>query len=174
MYTKIIISVILLIIVYEVTIAISRKVNRRKVFAMAKRRALTTGLPLLVIGDPYNGIMSISTGADYGCGDSCLDLTGCPLCQIGIKGKLEDKIVELDLNKYIVFISCVLEYTDDLPLIVKYLNAMNPENLFIVNVEWYTLTAYLYPYFLTREQPPKYVIYECPPWQKHITYKRIN
>ncbi len=116
-------------------------------FALAKQRAKALGLPLLVIGDPYNGIMSIVSGPDYECGDVCLDLTGCEQCPIRIKGRLEDKIPNINLNEYVVFISCVLEYVDDLPLIHTYLSHMNPNNLFIVNVEWYALTAYIYPYF---------------------------
>ena len=41
----------------------------------------------------------------------------------------------------------------------------------VTDVEWYSLAAYLYPYFLTNEQPPKYIIYQCPPWNKKIFYR---
>jgi hypothetical protein len=159
---------------FELFVGIYRKVRRRKIFALAQKRAKETGLPLLVVGDPDNGIMSIATGQDYGCADVCVDLTGCPTCPNGIKGKLEDVLPTLDLSRYVVFISCVLEYVDDLPKIVSYLEKMDPKNLFIVNVEWYTLTAYFYPYFLTRERPPNYVIYECPPYSSKISYKKIH
>jgi hypothetical protein len=169
---KLVITVIILVLLYESMIGILRKLNRRRVFRMAKQRAEAVGLPLLVIGDPYNGLMSIATGPDYGCGDLCLDLTGCPRCPVGSKSKLEDACSHLNFDNYVVFISCVLEYVDDLPLIMKYLNRMNPDNLFVVNVEPYSLTAYLYPYYLTNEEPPKYVIYDCPPWQSKITYKK--
>ena len=135
-----------------------RKYKRRYVFKMANSRAKLTGKKLLVIGDPYNGIASKTTGTDYSCGDLCLDLTGCPMCSgNSIKGRLEDTIGSINLNDYVVFISCVLEYTDDLPSINFYLDKMNQQDLFVVNVEWYSFMAWFYPYFLTKERPPHYI-----------------
>lgn len=168
------IALVCFVILYESSIGVSRKFKRRRVFEMAKRRSKEIGLPLLVIGDPYNGLMSITTGAEYECGDVCLDLTGCTRCPNGIKGKLEELLQTLKLDDYVVYISCVLEYVDDLELILSYLTKMNHKNLFIVNVEWFSLTAYFYPYFLTNEQPPKYIIIKCPPWSKDILYTNIK
>lgn len=170
-FSRVLLIIIVGIVVYETIIGIYRKLKRRRAYALAKARAKSTGLPLLVIGDPYNGLMSIVTGPDYGCGTICLDLVGCSKCPNAIKGRLEDEIKKIDVNKYVIYVSCVLEYVDDLPLILSYLDNMNFENLFIVNVEWYSLMAYLYPYFLTNEQPPKYIIYQCPPWNKKIVYR---
>ena len=133
--------------------------NRRKLFKKAQKRARVTNKKLLIIGDPYNGVASISTGADYHCGDLCIDLTGCPKCTNSIKAKLEDVISEIDLSKYVIYISCVLEYVDELPKILSYLNKVDRKNIFIVTVEWYSLNAYFYPYYLTNEQPPKNIIY---------------
>ena len=167
--------IFVVLMVFEIAICILRKVKRRRIYAMAKARSIETGLPLLVIGDPYNGIASIATGQDYGCGDVCMDLTGCSGCPVGIKGALEDILPQTNLTQYVVFISCVLEYVDDLPLIVKELETMNSHNLFVVNVEWYSLMAYFYPFFLTGEQPPKYIIYKCPPMQQgKLTYCRFR
>jgi len=150
---------IIIIIIYETTIMCKRKLNRRKLFKKAKKRANLTNKQLLVIGDPYNGVASISTGSDYNCGDLCIDLTGCPKCTNSIEAKLEDIISEIDLNEYVIYISCVLEYVDELPKILSYLNKVNKKNIFIVTVEWYSLNAYFYPYYLTNEQPPKNIIY---------------
>jgi hypothetical protein len=136
-----------------------RKLNRRNLFEKAKKRARRINKQLLVIGDPYNGVASISTGSYYDCGDLCIDLTGCPKCTNSIKGKLEDIISEINLNEYVIYISCVLEYIDKLPKILSYLNKVNKKNIFIVTVEWYSLNAYFYPYYLTNEQPPKNIIY---------------
>ena len=133
--------------------------NRRKLFKKAQKRARVTNKKLLIIGDPYNGVASISTGADYHCGDLCIDLTGCPKCTNSIKAKLEDVISEIDLSKYVIYISGVLEYVDELPKILSYLNKVDRKNIFIVTVEWYSLNAYFYPYYLTNEQPPKNIIY---------------
>lgn len=146
--------IIIILIAYETAICILRKIKRRKLYKRAQERAKKTGKKLLVIGDPYNGIASKTTGCDYGCGDLCLDLTGCPNCPKSIKGRLEDNIKKLKLKNYVVYISCVLEYVDDLPLIMSYLDKMNQDDLFVVNVEWYSFMAWFYPYYLTNERPP--------------------
>jgi hypothetical protein len=169
-----IIIFVLMLICYETIICIKRKINRRRIFSLAKERSIKTGLPLLVVGDPYNGLASIVTGIDYGCGDICIDLTGCNKCPSKIKEKLENVVQRIDLNGYIVFISCVLEYVDDLPLIVSYLNKMDPKNLFIVSVEWYCLMSRFYPYFLTNEEPAKNIIYEAPPKSDSIRSRELR
>ena len=148
---------IIIIIIYEITICMIRKIKRKVYYKKAVKRAKETNKKLLVIGDPYNGIASITTGLDYNCGNLCIDLTGCPKCDNAIKGRLEDIIPTLNLNEYIIYISCVLEYLDDLPLVMSYLNKINKNDLFIVNVEWYSLMAYFYPYYLTDERPPNYI-----------------
>ncbi len=147
-----------ILIVYEIGVMVLRKVKRRSTFKKAQARAKETGKKLLVIGDPYNGIASKTTGIDYSCGDVCVDLTGCPMCPESVKGRLEDTIGTINLDDYIIYISCVLEYTDDLPKIMSYLNKVNPKDLFIVNVEWYSFMAWFYPYFLTKERPPQNIL----------------
>ena len=122
--------IIIFLIVYEIAICILRKIKRRIVYAKAKQRSLETGKKLLVIGDPYNGLASKTTGCDYGCGDLCMDLTGCPNCPKTIKGRLEDTITDIKLNEYIIYISCVLEYVDDIEYIQTFLKKVDPdENL---------------------------------------------
>jgi hypothetical protein len=174
MYFKLFIIFVILLIIYESVICIKRKLNRRYVFNLAKKRSNKIGLPLLVIGDPYNGIASIITGIDYECGDLCIDLTGCMKCKNALQGKLEDLIKQIDINKYVVYISCVLEYLEDLPLIISYLKDMDPNNLFIVTVEWYCIMSRFYPYFLTQEEPAKYIIYKAPPYYEKIIYNKLN
>lgn len=158
----IILVIIALLSLYEISISYKRKFNRRKLFKLAKERALLTNKPLLVIGDPYNGIASIITGNDYDCGDICADITGCPRCPKTLKIKLED-LVDYDLSKYVIYISCVLEYVHDINKITKKLNQLNKDDLFIVTVESYSLMAYIYPYFLTKEQPPRNIITSTKP-----------
>ena len=46
-----------------------------------------------------------------------------------LRGALEDVLPTLDLSKYVVYISCVLEYVSDLQLIMSYLNQVPPENM---------------------------------------------
>jgi hypothetical protein len=150
-------KLILFLIVYEITICILRKIKRRVVYARANKRAKQTGKKLLVIGDPYNGVASKSTGIDYDCGDLCIDLTGCPKCPESIKGRLEDTIANIKLDEYVIYISCVLEYVDDLEYIQNFLNKVDPKDLFVVNVEWYSLMSCFYPHFLIGDPPPRYI-----------------
>ncbi len=164
----IILIVISIILLYEISISYKRKLNRRKLFKLAKERAKLTNKKLLVIGDPYNGIASITTGADYDCGDLCADINGCPKCPNKIKIRLED-LVDKDLSNYVIFISCVLEYVDDIQKITNKLNKLNFDDVFIVPVEAYSLMAYFYPYFLTNEQPAKNIITSTKP----IKFKKV-
>ena len=73
-----------LLIIYENIISMIRKLKRRNQFKRASKRAQDTNKQLLVIGDPYNGVGSITTGSDYTCGDVCVDITGCPKCDNGV------------------------------------------------------------------------------------------
>jgi hypothetical protein len=85
---------------------------------MAVERASNIGKQLIVIGDPYNGPSNATFGCDYQCGDICVDITGCPKCNNGIKTKLEDIIDKIDLSQYVVYVSCVLEYVEDIDKIL--------------------------------------------------------
>jgi hypothetical protein len=155
----IIIIIIAAILTYEFIVTLIRKRNRSNLFKAAQNRANKTKKKLLVIGDPNNGFASIASGADYGCGDLCIDLTGCPKCPNSLKTKLEDVISKINLNEYVIYISCVLEQVDDLPKILSYLNKVNPKDLYVVTVGWYSLTSYFYLNFLTGEPTMKNVIY---------------
>ena len=153
-----ILLLLFLLIIYENIISnIIRKLKRRNQFKLASKRAQDTNKQLLVIGDPYNGMNSITTGSDYTCGDVCVDITGCPKCDNGVKARLEDYLPTINLDEYVIYISCVLEYVDDLPLILSYLNKVPYNDLYVVNVEWYTFTAYFYPSFLTGEPRAKWI-----------------
>lgn len=157
------IILIFIIIFYEILITIYRKLKRRYLFKKALKRKKITNKKLLVIGDPYNGLASILTGPDYSCGDLNIDLTGCPKCDNSLKNKLEDVIDTINLDDYVIYISCVLEYVDDIDKIINKINSVDPKDLFIVNVEWFSLSAYFYPYFLTNEKPPKNILYSTNP-----------
>jgi hypothetical protein len=156
-------NILIFIIIYETIITLRRKYTRRRLYWKALNRSFETGKKLLVVGDPYNGIASIVTGTDYDCGDYCIDLTGCPKCKNGQIMKLEEAVEMMNLDNYIVFISCVLEYVDDIEKIVNVLNKLDNKNLFIVTVEYYSIMAYFYPYFLTKESSPKQIIYNTNP-----------
>jgi hypothetical protein len=143
--------VILIITIWQVIVTIQLKLKRRTEFKKAIERSKQTQKKLVVIGDPTNGVASIYTGSDYTCGDICVDITGCPSCSNGVKIDLESYLKSINLDEYIIYISCVLEYIPDILVILEYLNRVPKENLFIVNVQWYNLVCYYYPNFISGE-----------------------
>ena len=127
--------------------ALRRFEARRRGFEAATRRAAALGRPLVVVGDPDAGAHTRMVRA-YDCGDLCLDLRGCPRCRVmqaadltagPVPGVADDSVV--------VFVSCVLEYVTDPVAAAAELQRMagSPENLFLVFVEPWSLTASLYP-----------------------------
>lgn len=155
---------LLLILFYEVILAIKRKSTRRSTFATAAERARQTGKKLLVIGDPDGGFFNNLTGPDYTHGDVCIDLQGCskadPTQTQVIKDKVEKILPRLDLSKYVIFTSCVYEYVEDFSTIEIALRDFPTEDFFVVNVEPYSLAAYIYPgYLLGDDSVPKRIFF---------------
>ena len=131
---------------YEGLRAMQRDAVRTAVFEKAAQRAVDLNRPLLVVGDPYNGIWSNAMGAAYSCGSVCLDLTGCPLCPVAIKADITQPL-NLASDSYVVFVSCVLEYVNDPNSAWNEILrvAGSGDNAFLVDVQPYTLTSILYP-----------------------------
>ncbi len=130
----------------EISAAISRFEERKRLFAAAKARAIELGRTFVVVGDPDAGVHTRMIRA-YGCGDLCLDLTGCPSCPIAHAADLtRGPIAAVPANSAVVFVSCVLEYTDDPQAAWQEILRMagSPENAFNVNVQPWTATAVLY------------------------------
>lgn len=125
--------------------ALSRHTTRSTMFAAAAERAKKLGRPLLVVGDPDAGMHTRLIRA-YGCGDVCVDLNGCPSCPVAISADITKPLPYAD-DSVVVFCSCVLEYVPDMPAAYKELLrvAGDRDNLFIVTVQPWTLTATLYP-----------------------------
>ena len=131
----------------EGALALARWQTRREVYDLAARRAAELHRPLVVVGDPDAGAHTRLYRA-YGCGDLCVDLRGCPLCEVvqaadistgSVPGVADDSAV--------VFVSCVLEYVEDASAAIRELRRMagSPDNLFTVSVQPWSLTAALYP-----------------------------
>lgn len=125
--------------------ALARHSTRGAVFAAAAERAQRLGRPLLVVGDPDSGMHTRLLRA-YGCGDICVDLNGCPACPVAMTADIT-KPLNLKPDSVVVFVSCVFEYVDDPEAAYRELLrvAGSRENLFIVTVQPWTLTASLYP-----------------------------
>jgi hypothetical protein len=148
---KTVIKIIIILTVYQAILTIQLKLTRRKLFKLAEARSKFTGKKLVVVGDPDNGVGTKFTGRDYTCGDICVDITGCPGCPNGVKSDLESYLKTIDLNEHIIFISCTIEYIPDITNILEDLSKIPPENLFVVNIQWYNLCSYYYPNFLSGE-----------------------
>ena len=121
--------------------------ERSSAFRLAVDRAGALGRPLVVIGNPDGGMHTRLMRA-YGCGDVCVDMNGCPKCPVTIvaditKGPLPGVVDD----SAVVFVSCVLEYVIDLQAALAEIARMagKPENVFLVTVQPWTLTARLYP-----------------------------
>jgi hypothetical protein len=122
-----------------------RRMNRRKLFALAQQRAKATGKPLIVIGDPDAGIINSTRGRDYGCGSLCIDINGCPKCPNQLKIPIEEWLQRQDGNSAVLFVSCVLEYVQtDVRKIISELQRVSGGDLFVVTVEPWTYTAFFY------------------------------
>ena len=131
----------------EGALALQRWRTRRHVFAAAAQRAQATARPLVVIGDPDAGAHTRLLRA-YGCGDLCPDLRGCPGCPNARTADItRGPLADLADDSAVVFVSCVLEYVDDLLAALAELRriAGHPDNLFIVTVQPWTITATIYP-----------------------------
>jgi hypothetical protein len=133
--------------VTEGALALQRWQQRRETYDRAARRAAELHRPLVVIGDPDAGAHTRLIRA-YGCGDLCVDLNGCPLCKVvQVADLAAGPVPGVADDTAVVFVSCVLEYIPDAAAAVRELRRMSggPENLFIVSVQPWTLTASLYP-----------------------------
>lgn len=131
----------------ELGMAFHRFEVRRRTFDAAARRAAALGRPLVVVGDPDAG-MHTGIKRAYGCGDMCIDRNGCPMCTVKKVADLTKGHIDgIADDSAVVFVSCVLEYVTDPEAALRELRriAGAPDNLFLVFVEPWTITAALYP-----------------------------
>jgi len=125
----------------------SRFDTRTRLFMEAARRARSLQRTLVVIGDPDAGLSTRLRRA-YDCGDVCVDANGCPMCPVvQVADITAGPIPGIAANSVVVFVSCVLEYVGDLPAALREIQriAGDLENIYIVTVQPWTLTASLYP-----------------------------
>lgn len=121
-----------------------RRWRRREVFAQAQARARELGKPLVVVGAPSGGFVNILS-TDYGCGDLCVDLEGCEGCERAAAGRAEDVLPFIPDGSAVVFVSCTLEYVDDVDLVWRELRRIAGTDVFVVGVEPWSLTAFFFP-----------------------------
>jgi SAM-dependent methyltransferase len=125
--------------------AVRRFQARNEQFAAAQRRAVALGRTLVVVGDPDAGLHTRLARA-YPCGDVCVDINGCPACPMQVVADLTRDRLPFTDDSVVVFVACVLEYVADLrPAMEELMRVAGPDNLFIVTVQPWTITAALYP-----------------------------
>lgn len=115
-----------------------RRHLRTATFLTAQKVAACLNRPLVVVGAPDRG----PTGG-YSCGDITIDIgpSECPITyQMDIS-----KPLPFQKDSVVVFVSCVLEYVDDYDSAMTELQRIAGKWLYVVRVEPWTLTAYLYP-----------------------------
>ena len=132
--------------VTEASAASQRFAERGRTYATAQSAARASNRRFVVVGDPNSGIHTRLQAA-YGCGDVCVDLTGCPACPTGVVVDLTSGRMPLEDNTGIVFCSCVLEYVSDPHAAWREMVrvAGSPFNVYLVTVQPDTLTSVLYP-----------------------------
>jgi len=159
---NLIIIIVILLVLLSFFNSLYRRYRRYNIYKKAVERSHVTNKKLLVIGDPDNGFMNKYFGQDYGCGDICLDLTGCPNYKNGIKGDIYEVLKDMETNSYVIFISCVLEYveSDKLDNIYKHLLRVSGNDLCIVSVGSYSFESYFYiGRYFTNESDAKNIIH---------------
>lgn len=140
--------------VFEAAAALVRQSERTAAYRAANERAVTLQRRLVVVGDPDAGFHTRMWRA-YGCGDVCVDLNGCPQCPVTVVADVTKRVGELEDDSAVVFVSCVLEYVGDVQAAMSEILriAGSRENVFLVNVQPWTLTARLYPSARWRSEP---------------------
>lgn len=126
--------------------ALARHRARTEAYGRAEAQARALGRPLVVVGDPFSGAHTRLLPA-YGCGNVCLDLTGCPACPVGHRTDLAHDHAPVGDDTAVVFSSCVLEYVPDAPAALTELLRMagSWERVHFAVVQPWTFTAALYP-----------------------------
>lgn len=119
-----------------------RRRRRRVVYNQALEHARRIGVPLLVVGDPDTGFVTRFFGRDYGCGDVCTDITGCPRCPVGLKGSLEEVLARLPARSHVIAVEYTLEYVPRLPEAIQELERVAvPGGLYVGHLEPGSLTS---------------------------------
>lgn len=169
------IIIIILILNEIVEIFFLRPYRRKKYYKLAKNISNNKNKPLMVIGDPYTGNFITRLLPKYECGDICIDISGCNKCPKSIKEKIENVLPYMKSNSYVIYISCVLEFVDNIKEVIRELVRVSGGDLYINYVKR--------PYFLVKIIPGYYdgykyfkfknILLEAPPEHSNIKYKLL-
>ena len=125
-----------------------RRFRRATVYQQALAYAHEVGRPLVVIGAPDGGIT-----AGYGCGDVTVDLEASS-CPVVIKADITKPLPFAD-DSVVVFVSCVLEYVDDVNAALAQIQRVSGGKAFFVGVEPQAILTTLFYPGAKRTLPPQ-------------------
>lgn len=134
-------------LIAESLASMARFGDRKVLYGQALQRARETSRPLVVVGDPDAGAHTRLLRA-YGCGDVTIDLAGAPNCPVSIPADITaGPITRVPDDSAVVYVSCVLEYVTNPQAGWREILRMagRPDNVFMVVVQSWTMTATLYP-----------------------------
>ena len=122
-----------------------RPINKYNYYRMAKSKSIQKNKQLIVIGDPYSGspltrfLQNLLRNINfelYGCGDYCIDLTGCPKCKTGTNTSLDKALTNIPSNSGVVFTSCTLEFVNaDMKRMLDDLIRIAGNDIYVVTVK---------------------------------------
>ena len=159
---------------FEVLQWLARIRDRFRYFKYAQRRAMLTGLPLMVVGDPYGGMTNSKLGRMYGCGDVTVDIRGSR-CPNTISGDLTTVLKKMPSNSHVIFVSFVLEYVPDLDKCIQELYRVSGgwQNLFVTHIQ--PLSKYARYKWSSGKNcaPTRNIVHTAPPISQDIKYEEI-
>jgi len=163
------------LLIYEILHGYKRQTDRIEYYNMAVNKSKQLNKPLIVYGDPYNGTGSKIYNTFmkiYGCGDECVDLTGCPKCMNGKKQDILYHLKQKPDNSSVIFISCVLEYIPHIEEVIPEILrvAGSWDNVFVVTVNKNAFSAYLYK---NKQDVSRNIVF-APPQYKEISYIKLR
>ena len=117
-----------------------RRWQRQAGYRKAEARARETGKPFVVVGAPRAG-WATRIVPTYGCGDLCIDMNGCPSCQVARRVDITD-MAEFEDDSAVLFVSCVMEYVLDPAKAAQELQRVAGKDLFVFRLPSWT-TAHI-------------------------------
>jgi hypothetical protein len=127
-----------------------RNYCRSYYYKIAVKRALELDKPLIVIGDPHNGLGAKIHGPAYGAGNFTIDISGCSkgICPDVMERDIVDSLNVFNDDSCVIFISCVLEYVEKIDDAIKEIKRVSgsSDNIFVVTVGTSSIVTYFYSY----------------------------
>lgn len=154
-----------------------RNFRRYYYYRQALKKAKKLNKKLLVVGCPWSGGISGKIGLLfklYECGDLLIDIKPKSKCINHIQSDLKTFLVQQQNDSFVIFVSVVLEYIEDIDETIIELDRVSGNCLYVVPIDilwerWFNINMGNYNW-LKR----KYLIIKWPPKFNKIEYKKIK